>query len=191
MATKAEIETRARQIIESDPTSGKQRVNKILRMEFGKGLRSATILKLKREVASEHPALLSQLYERGGVDRGLNKVYAAWIKSGFMPFEARELTVGHGVRYRSFDAQAVYDSGTGQAARHSRIDLIKQLRDKGWTNEEIRQHIIDFYRKSKTADVWTHIRAEYVPRKRIDFVDYRDAVRRRARAKQRRLGMRR
>jgi ligand-binding sensor domain-containing protein len=56
--------------------AGKNRVNAILRIEYGIGLRSETILQLKAEVASENPKLLPDLYRLGGVPNKLNDIYA-------------------------------------------------------------------------------------------------------------------
>ncbi len=187
MATKQEILARAKQIIEADPTSGKKRVNTLLQAEYGMGLRSSTVLRLKQEVANEKPYLFPQLYLRGSVPTSYNEIYRGWLKSGFLAFEARELTLGHGERYKAFDAASVFNSAPGEAARETRMAMVREWLAKGWTKQEIREHIIDYYRKSKVIDPWSHIRAEYKPRKRMDFVDYRTKVRARAKAKQRRL----
>ncbi len=191
MATKQEIINRAKEIIQSDPTSGKNRINTILKIEYGKGLRSETILKLKREVATEHPSLIPQLYQRGSVPKSYNDIYRGWIKSGFLPFEAREFTLGHGNRYKNFDAQAVYDSEPARSARAFRQRIIKEQLQAGWTMKRIKENLIDFYIRGKTKDPWEHIRAEYKPRKKVDYIDYKDKIRARAKAKQNRLLRRR
>jgi hypothetical protein len=187
MATKTEILAKAKELITSHPTSGKNRINVMLKSEFGVGLRSATILKLKAEVATEQPALYPMLYAAGSVPKVLNEVYKGWIRSGFLAFEARELTLGHGSRYRAFDAKAVYDSIPGQKARETRSNMVHEQLRMGWTKQQIRQNIIDFYLKSKKVDPWAHIRAEYKPKKRVDFRDYKTRARIRARSKQKRL----
>ena len=187
MPTKQELRDRAKEIIEADPTAGKARVNLLLRTEYGVGLRSSTILELKRDVASDKPLLFSDLYRSGSVGGGLNDIYRSWIASGFLPSEARELTVGHGSRYRTFDARAIFESEPGAAARRTRATMVRQQLDMGWSKKQIRANIIDFYRRIKDFDPWTHIRAEYRPRKRIDFIDYHEKRRRRAKGQQRRL----
>lgn len=187
MASKEAILARAKEIIEIYPGAGKNRVNQYLRVEFGVGLRSEVVLRLKREVAGERPQMLWELYARGGLPRGYRDIYRGWLDAGFLPFEARELTLGHGERYRQFDARAVFDSIPGRRARQFRREIIQQQLAMGWSKKRIRGNMIDFYRKGRKVDPWEHIRAEYKPRKRVDFVDYRDKVRARARAKQRRL----
>lgn len=187
MATKQEIRARAKELIESQPSAGKERINKQLRAEFGVGLRSSTVLKLKEEVAEAKPALYPQLYAMGSVTKGLNDIYRGYLKAGFLAFEARELTLGHGERYRAFDARAVFDSAPAIAARQTRINWVRDLLKQGWTKKQIRDNIIDFYRRSKKVDVWQHIRAEYKPRKKVDYKEYKTKARKRARAKQKSL----
>ncbi|KKM27848.1 hypothetical protein LCGC14_1570600 [marine sediment metagenome] len=191
MATREEILARAKDIIGVYPGLGKNRVNQLLRDEFGVGLRSESIIRLKREVAAEQPRLLSELYARGGLPRGYREIYKGWINAGFLPFEARELTVGHGVRLMAFNSKEVFDSRPGREARRFRIEIIRQQLAMGWTKKQIRDNIIEFYRKGRKVDPWEHIRAEYKPRKRVDFIDYRDRIRVRAKARQRRLLKRR
>jgi len=191
MASREEIIARAKEILEVYPAIGKSRVNQYLRAEYGVGLRSDTILQVKRELVAERPQMLWELYARGGLPRGYNDIYKGWRDSGFLPFEARELTVGHGVRYLGFDARAVFNSVPGRAARQFRRELIQGQLAMGWSKKRIRENIIDFYRKGRKVDPWEHIRAEYRPRRKIDFIDYREKVRQRAKARQRRLLRRR
>lgn len=187
MATKAEVLSRAREIIEASPTSGKERVNTLLRLEFGVGLRSSKILELKREVAEANPLLFADLYRAGSVGGGLNDVYKGWIAAGFLASEARELTVGHGSRFREFDARVIFNSEPGQAARRTRMVMIRQQLDMGWSKQQIRDNIIDFYRRIRDFDPWAHIRAEYKPRQKVDQGEYQEKRRRRAKGQQRRL----
>lgn len=170
MATKQEIISRAKEILTSNPFFGKERVNQFLRAEFGVGLRSSKILSLKREVGEEKPELFADLYGRGSVGGGLNDIYRGWIKAGFLPSEARELTVGSGSSYLKFDARAVYNSEPGIAARDFRSNLVQQQRKMGWTKTQIISNILDFYKRIKKFDPWEHIRAEYRPKKKVDYI---------------------
>lgn len=185
--TRQEIFDRAKEIIEAMPTAGKARVNELLRVEYGVGLRSSKILELKREVSEEKPLLFAELYRSGSVGGGLNDIYKGWRDAGFLPSEARELTVGRGSRYKDFDARAVYNSEPGQAARRTRRAMVQQQLDMGWSKKRIRDNIVDFYMRIKDFDPWEHIRAEYKPRQKIDFVEYEEKRRRRAKGRQRRL----
>jgi len=181
---KQAVTDRARQIIRENPRWGKNRINNELRTEFHKGLRSATILSLKGEISRENPRLTSEYYSRGGVPARLLDVYNGWKTAGFTPWEARELTIGHGDK---FDAHKVYDSVPAQQAREFRMKIIREQRAMGWAPKRIRENIMDFYRRGKDSSPWEHIRAEYKPREQKDFLTYRELVRRRAKAKQKRL----
>ena len=184
MATKQELKTRAKELIISNPTAGKNKINTILKAEYGEGLRSRTILQLKQEVAVENPKLIPQLYRTGGVSTNYKEIYNGWRAAGFLPFEARELTIGH---EHPFDAKAVFDSIPSQRAREFRVSIIKEQLNVGWSVKQIKDNILDFYIRGKKVDPWEHIRAEYKPRKKIDFIDYREQIRKRAKAKQKRL----
>ena len=187
MATKEEIRARAKEIIKADPTAGKNRVNAILRIEYGAGLRSDTLLKLKAEVARDNPKLAPDLYRTGGVSPQLRTIYKGWKDAGFLPFEARELTIGHGT---PFDAQTVFDSIPAQLAREFRMKIIQEQLKMKWDAKRIRENILDFYRRSKSSSPWEHIRAEYKPRLKKDFLTYKTLANKRkirAKAKQNRL----
>jgi hypothetical protein len=184
MAKNEALTSRARGIIEANPTYGKNKVNAILKSEFGVGLRDDTLLQIKREVAFDNPKLIPDLYRTGGVPKGKLAIYQGYRESGFLPFEARELTIGHG---KDFNSQEVYDSIPAQQARAFRKHIIEEQIKLGWTKEQIKDNISDFYKRGKNSSVWEHIRAEYKPRKKVDFVDYREDIRRRAKAKQNRL----
>lgn len=181
------IRARAKELIKDNPTWGKNKVNDVLRKEYGVGLRSESILAIKGDVASESPKLAPTLYRTGGVSPKLNDIYNGWRQSGFLPFEARELTVGHG---KEFDARKVFDSIPAQRAREFRIKIVKEQKEMGWTNKQIYENILDFYLRSKSASPWEHIRAEYKPRLKKDFQTYKTLANKRrikAKAKQNRL----
>lgn len=170
MASREQKIIRAKQLIQSEPFLGKNRINAILKSEFGSGLRSQEILNVKSAVAKESPKLISQLYYKGGIPRKLDGVYNGWRMAGFLPHEARELTIGHGA---SFDSNAVFNSEPGKAARQSRIDWINMLHRQGWSKKQIRKELIDYYIRGKEKSPWDFIRAEYRDKKKIDFIDYK------------------
>lgn len=181
------IRARAKELIKDNPTWGKNKINDVLRREYGVGIRSKSVLMLKGEVSRENPKMSSTLYRTGGVSRNLNEIYNGWRKAGFMPYEARELTVGH---KNPFDAQKVFDSVPAQEARTFRKKIIDEQIKMGWTKKQIRDNILDFYLRSKSASPWEHIRAEYKPRLKKDFQTYKTLANKRrikAKAKQNRL----
>ena len=187
MANKEDIRIRAKELIKDNPTWGKNKINDVLRKEYGVGIRSTSVLALKSEVSRENPKMSSTLYRTGGVSPKLNDIYNNWRVAGFLPFEARELTVGHG---KEFDARKVFDSIPAQEARAFRLKIINEQIKMGWTKKQIYENILDFYTRSKSASPWEHIRAEYKPRLKKDFQTYKTLANKRrikAKAKQNRL----
>src|SRR3972149_593747 len=89
--------------------------------------------------------------------RNLN-IYQMWKNSGFIHKEAHELTYGHGDV--NVDAEAVYNSKTGQATRQSRIDWIKTLRARDWTREQIIREVEAYYTRDKKRYPWDFIQAD-------------------------------
>jgi len=195
MATNQEILARAREIIRSQPTAGKERVNYYLRAEFGVGLRSSTVLRIKSDVAKAHPVLAPELYRGGGYRRGFRDIYNDWRSAGFTPYEARELTVGGG-RLTIAGSRKVYDSKPGKKARSSRERYIVGLLRAGYTPKEIREMITDSYRRrlgtldkhGKPFSPWTNIRDEYKPKPKVKKKAYQAMAtkRRNQRAEKRR-----
>lgn len=194
MATKQEIISRAKEIIASQPSAGKSRVNTYLKIEFGVGLRSSTILTLKAQVAKEQPRLAPELYRTGGTRPTYRAVYNKWVRAGFIPYEARELTLGGG-RLSVAGAEKVLNSIPGQSAIKTRQDWINRLHREGYTKRQIRQFIVDDYNRrlgtldkhGKPYSPWTHVRDEYRPKPKVSRQQYKDMTEsRRIKAKQRR-----
>jgi hypothetical protein len=66
-----------------------------------------------------------------------------------------------------------------KAVRSSRIRYITDLRRNGWSGDEIRVKIANFYRgKDKVSAVWQWLKAEYQPHDKIK--DFTEAIQRRA-----------
>lgn len=173
---------RAREIIKAQPSIGKDKVNRYLRMEFGSGLRSRTILGVKGEVAQETPRLIHELYRYGGVSPSKQNIYKQWRVAGFLPSEARELTIGHGGVL--VDSQRVFESMPGAAARRTRIAWIQMLADRGWNAKQIMREMRMYYALGQKRSPWDFIRAEYRGGRKIkDILDYQDKARKRAEAK--------
>jgi hypothetical protein len=184
MATRQELFNRAKEIIRAQPTAGKERINYYLRAEYGVGLRSSKVLELKREVAKAEPKLAPELYRSGGYRRGYRDIYNDWRKAGFLPYEARELTIGGG-RLSIDGSRKVFDSMPGKLARRSRERYIVVRLREGKSPQEIRQMIVDSYKRSlgtldkhgKPFSPWTHIRDEYKPRKKVKKKEYKQMKR--------------
>jgi hypothetical protein len=100
------------------------------------------------------------------------------IEEGWLPFEINAMM---GAKTPSGTAQqniAINGKAWG-AVRRSRIRYITDLRRNGWSGDEIRLKISNFYRgKDKVSAVWQWLKAEYQPAKHIE--DFTEAVQRRA-----------
>lgn len=193
MATKQEVISRAKEIIASYPTAGKAKVNAYLKAEYGVGLRSATVLKLKSEVAKEQPQLAPELYQTGGYKPTYRAIYNQWIKGGFTRYEARELTLGGG-RLTVDGSRRVLNSIPGQAAIRTRQDWIQARLKDGWTKKQIRQRILEDYKRhlgtfdkfGKPYSPWSNIRAEYLTKAKISKKQYKEMMEKRQAKKERR-----
>jgi len=104
-------------------------------------------------------------------------IYQAWVNAGFLPEEARELT--YGSRGVAIDAEAVFRSKPGRAARRSRREWVDSLLGQGWTIDEIEREARAYYTRDTRRSPWDFIRIEYRPPTKKD---YREAARRRAEA---------
>lgn len=195
MATRQQIINRALEIIRAEPSAGKKRINDYLKAEYGVGLRSSSILELKARVAKVSPELGPELYKGGGYRRGYREIYNDWRKAGFLPYEARELTVGGG-RLSIAGSRRVFDSIPGEKARKSRERYIVERLRAGYTPKEIKEMILDSYRRylgtldkhGKPYSPWTNIRDEYKPKPKIKPKEYKEMTtkRRNKRAQKRR-----
>jgi hypothetical protein len=100
------------------------------------------------------------------------------IEEGWLPFEVSAMM---GAKTPSGTAQsniAINGKAWG-AVRRSRIRYITDLRRNGWSGDEIRLKIANFYRgKDRGSAVWQWLKAEYHPHDKIK--DFTEAVQRRA-----------
>lgn len=181
-----EIRDRAKELWEQHPTWGKRRMADELKAQYGQAPRWETLLRIKKQVAYQQPERAAEYYTRGGVGRNRINIYKGWRDAGFLPFEARELTYGHGAKSRSLTwAKTVFNSMPGKAARQSRLSWIENLRDRGWTRKQIEREAREYYRRDSQRTPWDFIRQEYKPRQKVDFKEYRAMARQRS---QRRAG---
>lgn len=173
--TRVLIARRAKEIIRLDPSAGKARVNWFLRAEFGVGLRSSTVLKLKAEVARENPELRFTLYARGSVKVSLRDAYNRLRGAGFLVWEAREFAT----QYKKSDFRSLPYIKKMVAWRRR---YIRDLRGRGFSDREVNVRVVDAYRRNGwltpegLPNPWAMLRAfrkkdiesgEYVPEKRI------------------------
>ena len=67
-----------------------------------------------------------------------------------------------------------------QRAMKSRRDWVEDKISRNWTEAEIREELMNYYRRGEKRSPWDFLRIEYRPPTRID---YREAIRRRAQAR--------
>jgi len=65
-----------------------------------------------------------------------------------------------------------------QRVMKSRRDWVNDKIERGWEDEEITNAIMDYYRRNEERSPWDFLRVEYRPPEKID---YKEAIRRRAR----------
>jgi len=100
------------------------------------------------------------------------------IEEGWLPFEINAM-MGAKTPSGTIQSNIAINGKAWGAVRRSRIRYINDLRRNGWSGDEIRLKIVNFYRgKDKGSAVWQWLKAEYHPAKHID--DFAQAVQRRA-----------
>jgi len=102
-----------------------------------------------------------------------------WLPSEINAFESArggDIPSNHRVR-QNFN----FNSKPFRAARASRRRYIKDLKSQGWTDYEIKDKLVKFYKgKNRDSVLWGFIKIEYLPAKKV--TDFVDALRRRSRA---------
>jgi len=100
------------------------------------------------------------------------------ISEGWLPFEISAM-MGAKTPSGTPQSKIAINGKAWKAVRSSRIRYITDLRRNGWSGDEIRLKIANFYRgKDKGSAVWQWLKAEYHPAKHIE--DFTEAVQRRA-----------
>lgn len=100
------------------------------------------------------------------------------ISEGWLPFEINAM-MGAKTPSGTPQPRTPIEGKAWGAVRRSRIRYITDLRRNGWSGDEIRLKIANFYRgKDRGSAVWQWLKAEYHPAKHIE--DVAEAVQRRA-----------
>jgi hypothetical protein len=109
------------------------------------------------------------------------------LKEGWLPREVYSFdhAVGGDVASGHRTKQNLsFSSRTFSAMRKSRRRYVADLQKQGWTLQDIKVKLNDYYRV-RSASPFDWLKLEYSPTKRL--TDYQDSVRRRIRAKASRL----
>lgn len=129
---------RAKEIIAAHPSYGKTHINKVLRQEYGTGLRRKTVGQLKHEVLYAHPTRVEKRYQ-------------TLIRDHFLPSEARQYS------------QYPISSPAMRKFRSQRRRIVRQGEKWGMTRKAINNQIradyrIDgFYTKGKIQPVKAYL----------------------------------
>lgn len=100
------------------------------------------------------------------------------IAEGWLPFEINAM-MGAKTPSGTPQPRTPIEGKAWRAVRNSRIRYISDLRRNGWSGDEIRLKIANFYRgKDRGSAVWQWLKAEYQPARQIK--DFTEAVQRRA-----------
>jgi len=110
------------------------------------------------------------------------------MEDGFLPSEIRAFSqatggnVGAGDSERHVVKQAVaFNSKPFLAMRRSRRRYIKDLKQLGWNDMEIRAKQVEYYRKGSGRTPFDFLKLEYEPVHKI--TDFQDSVRRKIRSR--------
>lgn len=100
------------------------------------------------------------------------------IEDGFLPFEIHAMMNAKTSSGAKQSTIPINGKAWG-AVRRSRIKYIVDLKRNGWSGDEIKVKISQFYRgKNKSAAVFQWLKMEYKPARKV--VDFQAAVQRRA-----------
>jgi hypothetical protein len=112
------------------------------------------------------------------------KIKQELYKEGFLPREIMELQGARGGDVRTghrVKMEFNYGSKVFKSLRRSRTKYIADLKQAGWTTEEARQKINDYYRLKTGRSVFDFLKLSYQPTRRI--TDFQEATRRRIRSR--------
>ena len=182
----------AKALIISKPHLGKDAINKVVRAEYGTGLRRIDVARLKESTLIGRPKKstgmksMQQLVKLQLVPTtieakqlkvatvGFDTAFHMLRSAGFLEHEIRKIFSAHGV-------SLVFNSKPFKAMVKSRRNLIKEKRKAGWTNSEIVKYINDFYKVrgpdgKPLADPFDFLRKEYQPAPKRSKKDVKQAL---------------
>ncbi len=90
-------------------------------------------------------------------------------RAGFLDYEIQQLasaTAPDGSPQPSIDLS----SPAWQSTLESRISWVQDKVGRGWTKEEIENTLMNYYSGASDRSPWDFLKAEYRPRKRVDYL---------------------
>ena len=174
---------RAEALIIQHPEWGRVRVNKELRKEYGVGLRTIDVQRLKDRTLIGRPkartgrksiaSLLGEALitpERVTVV-GFDEAYMKLRSAGFINSEIREI-------FSAGNVPELFGTEPFKDMLRSRRRWFKDMVRRGWSIAQIIETLNKFYGPKPSP--FEFLRREYQPPLRVDFVKYRDVARKRA-----------
>lgn len=176
---------RAVELISDHPQWGKDRVNAQIKREFGVGLRTTDVAKLKQATLLVKPIVGKKRIDRlieldipphlpreTLVKIGFEEQYHRMRSCGFLDFEIRHiLSAGN--------LPMLFETKPFNAMLRDRLTWVKRMRKAGWTKEQVIFEIKRYYSKPERSP-FDFLRKEYKPPLKVDFKIYREAARQRA-----------
>jgi len=174
---------RAEALIIQHPEWGRVRVNKELRKEYGVGLRTIDVQRLKDRTLIGRPkartgrksiaSLLGEALitpERVTVV-GFDEAYMRLRSAGFINSEIREI-------FSAGNVPELFGTAPFKAMLRSRRQWFRDKIRRGWPKTKIIATIQQFYVPKPSP--FEFLRLEYQPPLKVDFVKYREVARRHA-----------
>jgi len=174
---------RAEALIIQHPEWGRVKVNKELRKEYGVGLRTIDVQRLKDRTLIGRPkartgrksveAILAEalITPERVIIVGFDEAYMRLRQSGFINAEIREI-------FSAGNVPELFSSEPFKNMLRSRRRWFRDKVKRGWTKAQIIETIKRFYVPQPSP--FEFLRREYQPPLRVDFVKYREVARRRA-----------
>ena len=175
---------RAKELIIQNPSWGRVRVNKELRKEYGVGLRTIDVQRLKDATLIGRPkastgrksvkSILAEALitpERVSIV-GFEEAYSRLRSSGFINAEIRHI-------FSAGNVPGLFGTEPFKDMLRSRRRWFKDRRKAGWSKVQIIDAIKKHY-VAPTRSPFDFLRIEYRPPLRVDFKRYRTIARKQA-----------
>lgn len=184
VASREERLARAKELIIAHPTWGRVRVNKELRKQYGIGLRTTIVQKLKdatligRERASTGRKSVAELLREELITPerittiGFDEAYHKMRSAGFINMEIRNI-------FSAGNTPMLFTTEPFKAMLVSRRKWFRDRVESGWSKVQIIEAIKKYYSVERRSP-FDFLRKEYKPPLRVDFKVYREAMRKRA-----------
>jgi len=187
VASREERLARAKQLIIAHPSWGRIRINKELRKEFGIGLRTIDVQKLKDTTLIGRPrartgrkSIVDLLAEQvitpeRTITIGFDEAYHRMRSAGFINLEIRWI-------FSAGNVPALFGTEPFKVMLQNRRKWFKDRVRTGWSKGQILEAIKKCYTPRVKGDPFDFLREVYFikPRFKVDFKVYRMAAGRRA-----------